>query len=93
MKIFMFFINSVYWLWIFIVPAGILSFVAYCLYVTNTSNLLVSIIIAAAGIVSGIFFAEKVRKKYDLSNFFGSMGASADIDGESVSGKKAEEEQ
>ncbi|MGG9964671.1 hypothetical protein [Ferruginibacter sp. SUN106] len=91
MKVFMFFIHTVYWLWLFIVPAGILSFVAYLLYLKDVSNFALAIIIAGSGIVLGIFFAEKVRKKYGLSNFFGGMAGRADLDGKDIAAKNEEE--
>jgi len=58
----MFFINAFHWLWLFIVPAGIL--------------------------VSGVAFAEYVRRKYGLDNFFGRLMATPDIDGGNVMDEK-----
>lgn len=69
MKIFMFFINTIFWLWIFIVPATGLGFLAFWLYNKSSGNLPYSIIIVVVGIVSGIGLAEYVRRKYGLDNF------------------------
>ena len=84
MKIFMFFINSFYWLAIFIIPAGILGFISLWYYLKSANNLLLSIIIGVIGIVLGIVFAETIRKKYGLDNFFGRISATPDIDGGNI---------
>jgi len=84
MRIFMFFINTIYWLWIFIVPAGILGFISFWLFARSAGNFIFSIIIAVVGIVSGIFLAEYIRKKYGLDNFFGRVSATPDIDGGNI---------
>lgn len=90
LKIFIFFINTIYWLGIFIVPRGILSFFGVWIYLKNESNLSYSIILIVVGILLGIFLAEKIRKKYGLSNFFGRLSATPDIDGGNILDKKEE---
>jgi len=84
MKVFMFFINGIFWLWVFIVPAGILAFVAYWLYLKSAGNIAYSIIIGVTGIVLGVVLAEYVRKRYGLDNFFGRLRATPDIDGRNI---------
>lgn len=84
MKIFMFFINAIFWIWLFIVPAGILGFIAVWLYVKSSQNLVYSIIIGLVGVITGIILAEHVRKKYGLDNFFGRLRATPDIDGGNI---------
>lgn len=79
MKILEFFINTIYWLWIFIVPSGVLSFLGFWLYQKESKNLTLSILLSIAGIILGIYFAEKVRRKYGLSNFFSGIMSSNDI--------------
>ena len=80
----MFFINAIFWLWLFIVPAGILGFIAIWLYLKSHENLPFSIIIGLVGIVCGVTLAEYVRKKYGLDNFFGRLRATPDIDGGNI---------
>ena len=92
MKIFMFFINTIFWLWIFIVPTAGLGFLAFWLYNKSSGNLLYSIIIAVIGIVSGIGFAEYVRRKYGLDNFFGRLSATPDIDRGNILDEKLNED-
>ena len=79
MKLFMFLINTIYWLWLFIVPSGIFSFIGYWIYLKDSSNIAYSIILSVTGITLGIYLAERVRKKYGLSNFFGRISESPDI--------------
>ena len=89
MKVFMFFINTIFWLWLFIVPAGLLSFAGYWLYVKNAGNLPYSIILAIAGIACGVLLAESVRKKYGLANFFGRIRSTGGSDKNNITGEKA----
>ena len=88
MRIFMFFINSIFWLWLFIVPAGLLGFLALWLYVKSPDNFIFSISISVAGVILGIVLAEFVRRKYGLDNFFGRLHATPDIDGENILDEK-----
>lgn len=76
----MFFINSIFWLWLFIVPAGLLGFLSLWIYVKSPDNLISSIVISIIGIILGVVLAEFVRRKYGLDNFFGRLHATPDID-------------
>ncbi len=80
MKLFMFLVNAVYWLWIFIIPAALCSFLAYWMYAKDPGNAILSVFLVISGILSGIFLAEKVRKKYGLSDFFAEASATPDIE-------------
>jgi hypothetical protein len=51
------------------------------LFARSAGNIIFSIIIAVAGIVSAVFLAEYIGKKYGLNNFFGRVSATPDIDG------------
>lgn len=84
MKIFMFIINTIFWLSLFIIPAGILGFIAYYKYVESSDNLILSICLSFLGIISGILFAELIRRKFGLDNFFGRRLATPDIDGSNI---------
>lgn len=91
MKIFMFLINAFYWLWIFIIPSGILGFLSFWLYIRSADNFVYSIILSIAGIILGIILAEFVRKRYGLDNFFGRISATPDMDGGNILDKKDKE--
>ena len=84
----MFFINTIFWLWLFIVPTGIMGFLGFWLYEKHHDNLFYSIIITVVGIILGIVLAEHVRKKYGLDNFFGRLLATPDIDGGNILDEK-----
>jgi len=86
----MFLVNAFYWLWIFIIPSGILGFLSFWLYIRSADNFVYSIILSIAGIILGIILAEFVRKQYGLDNFFGRISATPDIDGENVLDQKDE---
>ncbi len=80
MKIFMFFINLIFWLWAFLVPAGICFIIAVLLYSKSPSNLPFSILVGVIGIVLGILIAESIRRKQGLSHFFSRIMASPELD-------------
>jgi hypothetical protein len=84
----MFIINAIFWISIFIIPAGILCFTAYYKYAESADNLIWSIVLASVGIFLGIFLAEIIRRKYGLDNFFGRRFATPDIDGGNILDKK-----
>ena len=83
----MFFVNLVFWLWLFVVPTGVLSLTGLWLYVKSHKNLPFSILISLLGVFLGIILAEYVRKKYGLDNFFGRLRATPDLDEENISNK------
>jgi hypothetical protein len=62
-KVYLFFINALFWMWLCRVPAGILGFVAFLMYNHSHDHRFFSVIIAALGIFLGYRFAEYVRKK------------------------------
>jgi hypothetical protein len=80
MKVFLFLINSIYWLWAFIVPVILTGIPAWFLYVKSEKNLVFSILLLAAGIVCGVFVAERIRRKPGLSKFFSTLGETPDIE-------------
>ena len=88
MKLFMFFINSIFWAWLFIIPTGLLSFFGLWLYLNDESNLPWLIFLSVIGIVLGIIIAEKVRKRYGLSRFFSRLSSSDDVIDNSVKGDR-----
>jgi hypothetical protein len=69
MKLFLFFINSIYWLWAFAVPVIVAGLPAWYLYEKTQNNLPWSILLLIAGIVTGVITAEAIRRKYGLVDF------------------------
>src|SRR5450755_104295 len=80
MKIIGFFVNLIYWLWLFLIPTGIMGFLAYYKYYNNPKSLTLPIIIFVTGIILGVFLAELVRRKRGLAYFFSRINASPDFD-------------
>ena len=79
MRIFLFFINLIYWLWAFFVPVIILGIPGLFLYFQSPKNLIWSISLLVIGIVLGIYIAEKIRKGYGLTSFFSMLSETPDI--------------
>ncbi len=80
MKLIIFFINAIYWLGIFIVPAGIIIFISSWLHLAGYINFIFAILISLTGIIIGIILAEYIRKHYGLNNFYSRTSSSSDID-------------
>ncbi len=80
MKLFLFFINSIYWLWAFAVPVIVAGLPAWYLYEKTHNNLPWSILLLIAGIIAGFITAEAIRRKYGLVNFFSRLSATPDLD-------------
>jgi len=88
MKLFMFFVNTVYWLQLFIVPVSVFSFAAFWVYEKDHANLPYALMLVIAGILLGVFIAEKVRKKFGLSNFFGRMATTSETENKQDAAKE-----
>lgn len=80
MKLFLFFINSIYWLWAFAVPVIVTGLPAWYFYEKNNNNLPWSVLLLIAGIIAGVITAEAIRRKYGLVNFFSRVSAIPDLD-------------
>ncbi len=80
MKIMMFIVNAIYWLGIFIVPAGIICFISLWFYIDNGIGLFIAILFGAIGILSGILLAEYIRKHYGLNNFYSRTSSTSDVE-------------
>jgi disulfide bond formation protein DsbB len=78
-KIFSFFIESVFWIQIFLAPAGIGCLIALFIYIGNQKLLWLSITIAVISIIIGVIYAERVRKKHGTSRYVSKRLATPDI--------------
>ena len=82
MKIFEWFVRTLYWLQLFAAPVilfGIISLVVY----SKTENKISAIVLLSIGFLSGIFLAEFIRRKYGLEKFFANLYGSTPINGKS----------
>jgi uncharacterized membrane protein YeaQ/YmgE (transglycosylase-associated protein family) len=80
MKLMMLLVNAIYWLEVFIIPSGIIGFIALWLYIDKAIGMFLSILLGAIGIVAGILLAEYIRKHYGLVSFFSRLSSTPDID-------------
>lgn len=78
-KILSFFIESVFWIQIFIAPVGIGGLIALFVYIGNQKLLWLSITIAVASIVIGVIYAERVRRKHGTSRYASKILGTPDI--------------
>lgn len=78
-KILSFFIESVFWIQLFFAPVGIGGLIALFIYIGNQKLLWLSTIIAAASIVIGIVYAERVRRKHGTSRYASKIIGTPDI--------------
>lgn len=90
MQLFMFFINSIYWLWAFAVPVIVLGLPAWYFYEKDNKNLPYSILLLIGGVVSGIILAEAIRRKYGLVSFFSRVSATPNLDEKEETPEKSE---
>ena len=78
MKIFVWFVRTLYWLQVFAAPVVLFGLVSLLFY-SKTENKIVEIIFLSAGFAGGIFLAEFIRRKYGLEKFFSNLYGSAEI--------------
>jgi uncharacterized membrane protein YfcA len=89
-RILAFFIESIFWLQIFLCPVIISAGIGF-LIISNWQDLLpLAAFILLIGIVAGILIAERIRKKYGCSRYLSRIISTPDIwpiDDEPRSGK------
>jgi len=81
-------IEAIYWIGIFLSPTLLLGAVAIGIYFSNEDNLWISVILLFTGIVIGIIFAERIRRKYGCSYYMAKILSTPDIDGDTSSSEK-----
>lgn len=72
-KIFDVFVELIFWFAIFASPLLISLAIATIIYFSNEKLLGLSIFISSIGFLTGIFIAEKIRRKQGCSNFFSTL--------------------
>ena len=76
------FIESMNWIQIVASPFLFCSLLAvfFYIYKPNTTSLIISTIIASAGLIIGIIWATRVKKKSGTTNYISKISASPDFD-------------
>lgn len=83
MKFFEKIVELINWLKIFLSPVVISLMLALVVYLYGRDNYwsqFFAAFIIVAGVVVGVYFAEKMRKKYGAENFMSKIYASPDLD-------------
>jgi len=78
-KIFSFFVESIFWVQLFLTPVGIAGLIALFIYIGNERLLWLSITIIVISIIIGILYAERVRKKHGTSRYASKIHGTPDI--------------
>ena len=68
-KVFDILTELIFWIAVFASPFLLGVVIGTLIYIPNESLLWLSIIIVAIGFFTGLFIAEKIRKKYGCSNY------------------------
>jgi hypothetical protein len=72
-------IEIYYWFRIFISPVLASAIMAAIIYFTNSHNYGISIAVLVVGTIIGIVWAERIRKKYGCSAYFGKLLATPEF--------------
>jgi hypothetical protein len=78
----------VYWIQIFISPVLVSAIIAAIVYFNNTNNYLSAIGILVLGVILGVFFAERVRRKSGTATFMGREKGNSEFMKDDVNEKK-----
>jgi hypothetical protein len=79
LRVLKFFIESVFWLQIFLCPFLAGGIIAFLLYSSQQDLWPVSIFFVLTGFVFGIILAERIRKKYGCSRYLSRILSTPDI--------------
>lgn len=69
----------IYWIKIFLSPFIIFLFIALAIYFSNEELLWISVLLSIIGLVLGIVYAERIRKKHGTTQYMGRIYNTDDI--------------
>ena len=72
-------VDIIFWLQAFASPFFLAGLIALFIYI-KSGNRSSAIILVTIGVISGIFLAEFIRRKYGLDNFFGKIYGSGKLE-------------
>lgn len=72
-------IESIFWIAIFSSPLLIGIAIAFVIYISSPKLEWLSIIIVSLGFVTGILFAERIRRKYGCTRYMSRLISTPDI--------------
>ena len=73
-------VQAIFWLQAFAAPVLLSGFIAMLIYSGNDKNKWLPITILIVGVVTGVCFAEFIRRKYGLDTFFGRIYGPNEMD-------------
>lgn len=77
-KVFSFLVEAIFWLQLFISPAAIGALAGIVLYIYQPQLAFLSILLGIAGVITGIWWAERVRRKYGTSRYASKIRSTPD---------------
>jgi len=83
MKIFEWLTRTLYWLQAFSAPLLLFRAISIIIY-SRTENKILALILLSIGVLSGIFLAEFIRRRYSLEKFFATIYGSTPLKKEST---------
>ena len=77
-KLFHIFVESIFWLQLFLVPVLLGGVISVVIYISNENLIWLSIAIAAISIILGVIYAERIRRKHGTSKYLTRIMATGD---------------
>ena len=77
-KLFHIFVESIFWLQLFLVPVLAGGVIAVVIFISNENLLWLSIAIAAISIIVGVIYAERIRRKHGTSRYLARIMSTGD---------------
>jgi hypothetical protein len=78
-KVFSFFVETIFWVQLFLAPVGIGGLVALLIYLGNQYLLWLSIVVISISVIIGIAYAERVRRRRGTSRYIGKRLGTPDL--------------
>ena len=81
MKLLKFIVEAIFWIQIFLCPAGIIGFIGFVIYKNYPQVWGIVVFVGLLfGIALGIYFAERIRRTTGCSTFMARLFASPELD-------------
>ena len=77
-KLFHIFVESIFWLQLFLLPVLIGGVIAVVIFIRNENLVWLSIAIAAISIILGVIYAERIRRKHGTSRYLARIMSTGD---------------
>jgi len=78
-KVVQFIIEAILWLLLFLSPALFFGVIALLFYINDWENGTIPVVLIVAGVISGVIFAEYIRRKHGCSAYLSRIFSTPDI--------------